>query len=318
MARGIEINGQLRGKRGGVVYTRMDGQQVSRARNFAPKNPRTNKQLYQRAIMATVAQAYAAGKDIFDHSFQDIEAGEKSQRHFLKLNAKLLRSLLSEDIAENHQDTNLQVALTAPGLSQVIPNTYIISEGTLKQDLIQGVNGTMNLHGLTTASLVKDWIPLAGLVKDDIYTFCEISFDMSATPVYSLDNEISYASIMPSVFVYVQLKVKDLSSISDSLTIGNAKKEDIFEIKTSPNATYQANIPLGNIIASGIRVNGQRLGLGAAATIRSREDSPLRSTAIMDIDSISWGLTHQYVLEAWQNASKSLGDSELILEGSNF
>ena len=45
----------------GNVFSRLNGQQVSRVRNRNPKNPRTNAQLYQRAIMATVMQAYSAG-----------------------------------------------------------------------------------------------------------------------------------------------------------------------------------------------------------------------------------------------------------------
>ena len=58
-----------RGKLGDIVLTRIDGQQIARPRNRQPKNPRTNKQLYQRAVMATVMQAYSAGIKIFDHSF---------------------------------------------------------------------------------------------------------------------------------------------------------------------------------------------------------------------------------------------------------
>lgn len=75
MAKGNMFLGMARGKVGDVVFYRADGQQLSRVRNRNPRNPRTNAQLFQRAIMATVVQAYAAGKELFDHSFQGFQSG---------------------------------------------------------------------------------------------------------------------------------------------------------------------------------------------------------------------------------------------------
>ena len=91
MAKGNLFQGMGRGKVGDVVFSRLNGQQIARVRNRNPKNPRTNAQLYQRAIMATVMQAYSAGIAIFDHSFQGKEVGAQNQRRFMALNAKLLR-----------------------------------------------------------------------------------------------------------------------------------------------------------------------------------------------------------------------------------
>ena len=70
MAKGNMLQGMARGKVGDVVFSRLNGQQISRVRNRQPYNPRTNKQLIQRAIMATVMLGYSAGKEIFNHSFQ--------------------------------------------------------------------------------------------------------------------------------------------------------------------------------------------------------------------------------------------------------
>ena len=70
MAKGNLFQGMGRGKVGDVVFSRLNGEQISRVRNRHPKNPRSNSQLFQRAIMATVMQAYSAGKAIFDHSFE--------------------------------------------------------------------------------------------------------------------------------------------------------------------------------------------------------------------------------------------------------
>ena len=75
MSKGNLFQGMARGSVGDVTFTRVNGQQVARVRNRKPKNPRTNKQLYQRAIMATVMRAYSAGRAIFDHSFEGVKFG---------------------------------------------------------------------------------------------------------------------------------------------------------------------------------------------------------------------------------------------------
>lgn len=82
MAKGIDINGQLRGKRGGVVYYRASGQQISRSRNFNPNNPRTMAQMLQRLALANASKASKGLKEIIDHSFEGVRYGADSVRHF--------------------------------------------------------------------------------------------------------------------------------------------------------------------------------------------------------------------------------------------
>lgn len=82
MAKGIDINGQLRGKRGGVVYYRANGQQISRSRNFNPNNPQTMAQMLQRLALANASKASKGLKEIIDHSFEGIRYGADSVRHF--------------------------------------------------------------------------------------------------------------------------------------------------------------------------------------------------------------------------------------------
>lgn len=82
MAKGIDINGQLRGKRGGVVYYRANGQQISRSRNYNPNNPQTMAQMVQRLALANASKASKGLKEIIDHSFEGIRYGADSVRHF--------------------------------------------------------------------------------------------------------------------------------------------------------------------------------------------------------------------------------------------
>lgn len=93
MAKGIEINGQMRGKRGGVVYYRAAGQQISRARNFAPSNPKTAKQAVQRMVLATASKMAAALRPIVNHSWEGVREGEISVRHFQSRSMAFLRGV---------------------------------------------------------------------------------------------------------------------------------------------------------------------------------------------------------------------------------
>lgn len=92
MAKGIEMNGQLRGKRGGVVYYRAQGQQISRSRNFAPSNPRSRAQMIQRLMLANASKAAVGLKQIIDHSFEGVKYGSDSVRHFQSMAQQTLKS----------------------------------------------------------------------------------------------------------------------------------------------------------------------------------------------------------------------------------
>ena len=92
MAKGIHVFGQVRGKLGGMVLYRANGEQISRAKAASVKNPKTTGQMIQRMLFGTVAAAYARMKSITDHSFEGVQYGAKSQQKFMSENLKRLRA----------------------------------------------------------------------------------------------------------------------------------------------------------------------------------------------------------------------------------
>lgn len=92
MAKGIDINGQLRGKRGGIVYYRANGAQISRVKAENVKNPRSAKQAVQRMVLAAASKLTAALRPIVDHSFEGTAVGEPSVRLFRSRAMKFLRA----------------------------------------------------------------------------------------------------------------------------------------------------------------------------------------------------------------------------------
>lgn len=85
--------GHARGKVGSVVFSRLNGKQITRALAESVKNPRTDGQNVQRAIFATVNGFASAVRDIVDHSFQSYKEGSVSVNRFVSINVKKLREL---------------------------------------------------------------------------------------------------------------------------------------------------------------------------------------------------------------------------------
>lgn len=309
-----------RGKVGDVVFSRLNGEQVSRVRNRHPKNPRTNAQLYQRAIMASVVQMYAAGKEIFDHSFEGKAKGAENQREFIKLNAKKLRAAVAADINNAVAGVLQQGRVVGPGSYQPTPYRFIISRGSYPQNLLSlNADGdTYTLPEATSGQTVAQYAAAHGLIAGDIYTICVVA--SNDVEVFSLSADAdALGTTFGTQFAFVRLIVKpSLETVTDALTtIGQ-----LFNIEASANVnlnvaveaiTTQFTVAAFNIL-DGSYENG------AIGVIRSRLDQDLRSDSEFSYkaSAAQWGLASSNILEAWKNATEQVGDSDLILEGGDF
>lgn len=121
-----------RGKVGNLVARKgPKGGTVLSERVFNPKNPQTNLQMAQRIILATVAQAAKYLSPIVDHSFQGYGVGAASKEQFRKANMDFLRALAAVDFAENPSAVDANCFMTTKGITALIPNAYVISQGNL-------------------------------------------------------------------------------------------------------------------------------------------------------------------------------------------
>lgn len=337
MAIGNMFQGMARGKVGDVVFAVRDGKQVSRVRNRRPKNPKTNKQMLQRAVMATVLQAYSAGREIFDHSFQGKSVGEKNQRAFLSKNAKLLRSNLAAEIEAGTAALNCNVAVVAPGAINPVPNEYMISEGTYPLNFFRWPENS-NVFATPQpieSETVAAYALRTGLVAGDLYTLV-VMIISGSTPSFTVRGVTTATtgaykpeSQYPCTFAYVRLQVKDVSVVNTPASESNLGV--LFEVTASENASLQlASKDLGDDIELADVVDNTAFpaannDLAAFGCIRSRLDQDLRSTSFMHVCSpISgrgtmgmYGITSPYALLAWQQGAEDLGNSDLILEGGD-
>lgn len=90
MAKGNIILGYLRGSIGDITFFRANGQQLSRARNRAPANPRTVAQMDQRSKMACAVKFYTqVGTNFFKYAFEGKKDNESYFNAFVKNNILL-------------------------------------------------------------------------------------------------------------------------------------------------------------------------------------------------------------------------------------
>ena len=153
MAKSSTFFGLRRGSTKSLTFQVSDGKQITKDRVSVVKNPRSQAQMVQRAIMKTASSAYNAGKEIFDHSFEGTTYGQPSMSLFRSLNSQLLRQSLP----------NINISEWSAASDDIYPNAYIVSKGSLPtahahfnigQDM--SLNSVNNVPFGPTGALNKD------------------------------------------------------------------------------------------------------------------------------------------------------------------
>ena len=323
MAKGNLFLGLGRGKVGDVVFYRKNGDQVTRVRNRSVRNPNTDGQLYQRAIMATVSKAYQAGAAIFDHSFEGVSVGAHCQSRFMELNCKLLRSLVDGDITANHGDGACKAAVVARSGSWPAANAYRIAQGSL--DVPEGFrivfddsnfDGAVQLPSHSQSQTVANWLQENGLIDDDIITI--VTFALVERG-YSTTDATRFTNSLATRFGFVRLRVKT-SAVTDTAAIDSKEIGDVFDVEGGGAGNIsQRGFTAGNAIQIMDIVPGA-IGVGSLGVIRSRENSGQRSNSDMVLPNgvCQWGIISKYILGKWNPDFEQFVQSPLILEGGDL
>lgn len=143
-----------RGKAAGIVYAKTENGTVAREL-VVPSNPQTRAQMAQRIIFATVTQAAVQLKPIINHSFEGSKYGNKSVQQFISRNLNEMRAMAAEDYANNATAETNKFFATTKGISALIPNQYVVSQGSLAPARVKVVADTaigglrLSLPGIT-------------------------------------------------------------------------------------------------------------------------------------------------------------------------
>lgn len=123
MATSKSFFGKRTGSTKTFTYTVFNGKQVTKEKAEQVKNPRTLAQMRNRMVLTTSSAAYAAMKEIVDHSFQGYTYGLQNMSRFQSINNKLLRESIGA--------ATPQFAYCKYGVAKLLPGAYQVSEGKL-------------------------------------------------------------------------------------------------------------------------------------------------------------------------------------------
>lgn len=323
MAKSKSFFGLRRGSTKSLTFQVLDGKQITKDRVTEVRNPKTNGQLAQRAIMATIMQAYSAGKSIFDHAFEGVAKGSACQRAFMSENAKILRALVAQEI--NGGVTNPQARVVAPKSTYPVGfGGMMISKGTYDQKLFT-LTDTANKTLIsvpqpsTAEETAAEWAQKNGFYAGDLYTFVLFPIT-SGTPVFEISGEAGPTSKQyPAMFSFIRLRCKDLTAVNQPITELTFADMFIAETRNLSTTWLTLNNVMEEMTFSDIFADGYD-ELGAIGVIRSRDDEDLRSTSYLHLagNGNGFGIAATYLLQAWKQGTERVGNSSLILEGGNF
>lgn len=206
MSKGNLFLGFGRGSVGDVVFSRQNGEQVARARNRSPRNPKTTPQLFQRVLIKTTAQAYSFFQDICNHAYQGYAEGTESQSRFMKLNLGILRQRFALEIAAGDWESIAESGETNFASKNTVGgefNSYVVSEGKLPTINVSfsgsGTLGFMFWGPLSGGSwsdqpTYQQVVNYLGLQRGDQLTFLFASIDDTADT--GMFNGFDYARVI--------------------------------------------------------------------------------------------------------------------------
>ena len=349
MAKSKSFFGLRRGSTKSHTYSILNGQQITKDRVQTVANPKSQKQQFQRAIMATVMAAYSEMKEIEDHAFQGKKKGSENQREFMSRNLVAMRNAFLQYQDNNTVVANQKYFSVGPKTPTVLPAEWILSHGTMEeQSFLTYEDGN---HTLITPSIVSyreesgGYSSTLGELADNlgIIPGMQITFVcVNATNgprIYEVDSA-NYAGYHDHKFRYCRVAFKNfdraqvvasptasistlyvnfLNAVIDANrstpSIVQALTDEFDDESSGTYFTYDAEILL-------VGAAFDETLTGGIGIITSMVDQDLRSTSKMIVRSTAnraqaVGLSWNWVPLAWQNAGANLGESELYLEGGN-
>lgn len=322
MAKDNLFLGMARGSIGSVTFSRVEGKQISRARNTSPRNPQSPAQMIQRIVMSTVGKAYSFMREICDHSFEGYESGQQSQRKFIEANVSQLRDSLADLIAYPvESEIKASQATNFSYKNDYLPvlNRYQISAGSLPRiNLVTDATQVapciaFDPGDLTTQTITyQDIIDLLGLQRGDQLTFIQITNDNRAA-----NRQVSLMSGFRYARVILDPSDGDLSSpfiVNNAVNKPNERNEGSF--RTLSIATSETRKGLTFILKDVIYESASDRHMVANSVIlsRLRGSQWLRSEAFIEPNSISEPAWWQksYLNEAYESY-KTQPNSDLYL-----
>lgn len=347
MARSKSFFGLRRGSTKSHTYSILNGQQITKDRVQTVANPKTQKQQFQRAIMATVMAAYSEMKAIEDHAFQGKKKGSENQREFMSRNLVAMRNAFLQYQSEGTAANAQKFWAVGPKTPTVLPCEWIISNGTMEeQTFLTYEDGDLEFRTPSLTSFREEsggYSSTLGEIADDlgIVPGMQITFVcINATNgprIYQVDPA-NYAGYHDFKFRFCRLAFKyfDRDKVVSTATADRVGLYNSFiaQVVDATRSTPSLVTTLSRDAAqpegySYFTYSALDLLAGAAfddtlthgfGIITSMVDQDLRSSSKLlplrqNYQGPATGLGWTYVPLAWQLNADGLGQSDLYLEG---
>lgn len=272
MAKSKSFFGLRRGSTKTLTFQVNGGVQITKDRVEIVKNPRTVSQMTQRMVMATASAAYAAMREICNHSFEGISYGQECMSKFISENAKLLRENMSAATSKfgynEYRDRGLKVGayLLSDGTLQAPSFRYTASSGdgmltieVAKGDISSGytANNLATALGLALGEMATFCLVFANAAADaHNFGFVRLRFKAEGEVALTVENFTSYFEVesnLGDVIVGCETDsvVFDLNNIDISDTSGVAKAVIYSRLGSTGWLRSKAvlSIPAGMVIA---------------------------------------------------------------------
>lgn len=297
MAKHNMLLGYARGSVGDVTFSRVKGQQVARARNRQPNNPRTKSQMSQRTIFVSAVEFFRRGaQNLFQFAFENKKPTQSDYNAFMSENAKK-GIFLMKDMVNN------------PNVPMV--GNFTMSKGTLTRDIkfaggtvVIGKNQGSDGPAISTIGQLTNALKNFGFADGDIITWVTINAGdftpSAAAPVVAGENAPTWAI--------------------RQVTLNSTSSENIPEGITVNTYALTEGGSVNGIELTNIDDTDAFQDVAAGCVIVSRKESDgLKVTNSELSGSTAWNQAIQYgqaatwkdaVLADWKSAD------EAILEGS--
>lgn len=128
-----KIRGFLKGAKGKIgdfVVQKGEKATILRANNGV-SNPQSAAQMAQRVAFATATNAAKKMLSVIGLSFYGVSDGKLSRRKFVALNVPILKASADAQLADETEQSNPKCFFKAKDINQLVPNPYIVSDGSL-------------------------------------------------------------------------------------------------------------------------------------------------------------------------------------------
>lgn len=303
------LAGKVRGRVGSTVFR--NGQNSTIAAQYNPKvaNPKTAAQAVQRAAFATATTAQAALLDIVDHSHEKLASRRENLQRFVSQNTELIRGGILADYGGT--DTNIRPVLK--GAKTIVPNPYIISEGSLLFPRSQWSPGGQGVgfpvSGGNPAPFSDDVQYAAALINlgllpgDQLSLVAIIQDPNMVVAKFEVDGETHYNYACEVVRARVTFKSSLPPGFVGSLVVDNKFNPALIE-KSEGHMIVDLGEEGGEnwLVISSPLADGVQYTMAAAVLIRSQESaghvaySNGRMVTASEVDGyVAWPMARSYM-----------------------